>query len=120
MTIKRATDSYRMKMLELAAAEGYKVPTKIKFRADTHATAEVNHGRWVVGCPWCPNAQLGDPTAPEFLCNECLNDGTGKWVTVDYPDAVDDIEAVLAGRKRLENRNWRPGQSVGELQKETG
>lgn len=107
-----------MNMLKLAADQGYRVPTKLKFRTDITADAEVNHGRWVVPCPWCPNAQLGDPEVAEFLCNECLNDGTGKWVVVEYPDDVVAVEAALDERQRLENRNWLPGESIANLHAE--
>lgn len=73
--------------------------------------AYVNHGRWVVDCPDCHNAQLACRTDHRFLCNECGNIAVGRrWRPVVWPDDADKIAALLDHRPR-EFQNWMPGES---------
>lgn len=85
--------------------------------------AEVNHGRWVARCPFCPSAQVATPTDPRFLCagsDGCANARVrGAFVRVVFPAPamLAAIEAVLDVRP-AEARNWTPGESVDGLKKE--
>lgn len=82
--------------------------------------AYVNWGRWVVDCGCCSAMALeGFPS--EVKCFEC-----GEVQVVIYPAERDAIEAILAlrpgkilgGTLAYPNRNWKPGESVRDLQKE--
>lgn len=78
--------------------------------------ARVNHGRWIVDCPDCPNAQLlrhGQGWSTEFRCGNC---GSGPH-DVDLPDDRSAIDTALGLRPEV-NRNWSPGETVEDLQVE--
>lgn len=80
---------------------------------DPEATvpAYVNHGRWVVDCPDCRNAQLACRTDHRFMCNECGNIAVGKlWRPVIWPANARGIEAMLQNRPSV-NQNWYPEES---------
>lgn len=72
--------------------------------------ARVNHGRWIVDCPSCPNAHLLPAEGRAFVCAEC---GSGPH-DVEIPHDRDDIDAALAVRNDV-NRNWSPGETVDDL-----
>lgn len=73
--------------------------------------AYVNHGRWVVDCPDCRNAQLACRTDHRFMCNECGNVAVGNlWRPVIWPANAQKIESLLENRPR-ENQNWEPDES---------
>ena len=76
--------------------------------------AQVNHGRWVVPCPWCMSAQNASRTDPRFFCVECANEGHG-WATVVFPPNLDDINTLLGMRPDKRTRNWLPGEPVSRL-----
>jgi hypothetical protein len=81
---------------------------------DPEATvpAYVNHGRWVVNCPDCRNAQLACKTDRRFMCNECGNIAVGhKWRPVVWPADAERIANLLENRPR-EVQNWNPGEDV--------
>lgn len=78
-----------------------------------------NHGRWVVDCPDCSNAQLACRTDKRFMCNECGNVGvSGLWRRVDWPKDDEAIEAELH-RRSLANQNWTPRLNLNELKAES-
>ena len=77
----------------------------------------VNHGRWVVDCP-CGGAQLACRTDRRMFCVDCLHTANGgQWVTVAWPDDVEQIEALLESRP-VGLQNWDPGETVGVLHAE--
>lgn len=77
--------------------------------------AYANHGRWVVDCPNCCNAQLACRTDHRFLCNECGNITVGRlWRPVIWPANSAAIEAMLDNRPR-EYQNWNPGEPAVSL-----
>lgn len=91
-----------------------------KTSSTEHAMAKVNHGRWIVECPFCPSAQIVSPEDPRFLCAECLNRDVGeRFVSVLFPSRqrMENIEAVLEVRPS-ENQNWVPGESLALLKRE--
>ena len=68
--------------------------------------ARINHGRWLVRCPYCVGAELVDPDDPFFFCLSCGNEGSrGRERRVRFPDKRKEIEDALEGRRR-ENQNW--------------
>lgn len=74
--------------------------------------AYVNHGRWVVDCPDCRNAQLACKTDHRFMCNECGNIAVSRlWRPVIWPAKPAAIEAMLGNRPR-ENQNWDPSEAA--------
>lgn len=81
------------------------------------AYAEVNHGRWIVPCPFpgCGSAQLAPRDDPRFCCGECLNAAVGgAWVAVEWPADAAAIEAVLELRP-TPAASWSPTETVADL-----
>jgi hypothetical protein len=75
--------------------------------------AFVNAGRWLVRCA-CGDAPMAHPDWPEVRCFNCGAIGGH----VIWPAERADIERVLLARPRAVNRNWMPGESVEDLQRE--
>lgn len=84
--------------------------------AEPAVAAYVNHGRWVVDCPFCPGALVASFLDQRFLCATCFNGSVGgAMVAVTFPDDYGAIEAELLKRPNEINRNWRPGETVADL-----
>ena len=84
------------------------------------ATAYVNHGRWVADCPseGCAGATSIMPGAG-FFCGECLNAEVGhRYRPVVWPAARAGIEDALCCRRLPQSANWRPGETVRDLEDE--
>lgn len=87
------------------------------------AAAEVNFGRWVARCPFCPSAQVVTPQDPRFLCagsDGCANAPVrGAFVRVVFPapQVQTAVEGTLLVRPR-ENQNWHRNEKVSDLRKE--
>lgn len=83
--------------------------------------AEVNHGRWVARCPFCPSAQVVSPVDARFICaglDGCANATVrGAFVQIVFPDDRERglIEAALLQRPERPNRNWRAPETVASL-----
>lgn len=80
------------------------------------ACPRVNHGRWIIDCPFCPSAdrwQGGD----RFICSLCGNAAAGgRYVDVQPPPAR--LRTAIAGalaHRPVEFRNWHPGETVADL-----
>jgi len=81
----------------------------------------VNHGRWIVRCPFCTSAQFASREDKRFFCVECLNEQAGRrWVRVVWPKVADmaTIEGALESRADQRTRNWEPGESPADLKRE--
>jgi hypothetical protein len=76
----------------------------------------VNHGRWIIHCPWCASAEMA---GEYYFCSQgCFNAAVGRrYVRVDWPKHKDQIERILCQRLDPANRNWT-GESIGELARE--
>lgn len=91
---------------------------------DVQAYAYVNHGRWIVDCPFCPSAQVASMSDPRFFCagaDGCANAAAGgHFVPVVFPGdkQLKAIERELLKRRNKDNRNWHPGEKVSDLQRE--
>lgn len=95
------------------AARGVRAPTELA--PGPVVAARVEHGRWLLDCPFCPSAGLGDPDDPRSYCPECRNGPVGgKWLPAAYPADLPAIEDALLVRPP-QNRNWWPGESVADL-----
>lgn len=85
----------------------------------TPCYAEVNHGRWIVNCPFCAGAELADPEDRRFFCLSCYNAAAGgKWLAVTWPAQRKAIEAELLKRPATEHVHWIPGETVAQLRAE--
>jgi hypothetical protein len=83
-------------------------------RDDVAVEARVNHGRWIVDCPYCPGAEMA--RADGFFCCDCRNtDAEGDTLTVQFPAEREEIERLLLVRPVMADRNWRPGESLENL-----
>ncbi len=79
--------------------------------------AEANHGRWIVNCDICAGAEIVYADA-KFLCLSCAVAGRPPiWRAALFPKERGAIEELLAGRP-MENRNWKPGEPLADLQRE--
>lgn len=86
------------------------------FRDEEPLKAYVNHGRWVVKCE-CGGAEKAWEEG-KFMCLSCLNSShKHKYRVSVFPESRKTIEAILC-RRPLMNRNWFPGETVAQLQKE--
>lgn len=88
---------------------------------EPEAPVEVNHGRWIVRCPFCPSAQLAHDVERRFMCVECGNRTVdGAWVKVVWPqtDVRGEIEGLLEVRPTPQARNWRAPETVDDLRDE--
>jgi hypothetical protein len=86
---------------------------------ETTTHVYVNHGRWVVGCPFCTSAQLAMRSDPRFLCagpDGCFNATIGgAYARVVWPDDPDAIAAQLLRVPEPPLRNWLPHEDLDEL-----
>ena len=86
--------------------------------ADMELMAEVNHGRWVVHCPFCAGAEFAWEGGP-FMCCSCWNEEAGgKFLKMRFPQERKEIEALLLKRPKAENRNWHRDEPIEELKAE--
>jgi len=66
----------------------------------------INHGRWIVGCPWCNSASYAREDEL-FFCENCFNAQVGRChIKAPFPQKRKQIEAKLVARLNPENRNW--------------
>lgn len=94
------------------------VPEKIE--QTVTAYAEVNHGRWIVHCPWCYGAEMAAETDKFFFCAHCLNDEVGgALIPVVWPSNAREIEDELIRRPNDRGRHWLPTESMAQLRTET-
>ena len=70
--------------------------------------AYLNHGRWVADCE-CRAGILVDRGGGLYGCRECRT----FWL-IEVPIDAAEIDRVVSMRP-LRNRNWLPGETVGDL-----
>jgi hypothetical protein len=104
----------------LSAAEqqvirgGHTLPTTTD--SSVPVVAVVNAGRWLVPCPSCYSAQLASREDPRFYCVECGNPSVGgAWLTVSWPEAANEGEALLTMRPDPRTRGWLATETVADL-----
>lgn len=88
--------------------------------------ARINHGLWIASCD-CGARGTPRPGCVVWLdiplgfCLRCGNQGTGQgWRPIAVPPADERraIEAVLACRPNVGDRNWEPGETFASLWRE--
>jgi len=82
--------------------------------------AFINHGYWVVKCPFCRGAELLD-ARNLFMCLSCFNaQADYQYIRVIVPEEKKraSIERILLLRPLLENRNWTPRETLARLKSE--
>ena len=105
-------------MRRRAARNGIILPRDIAVDDDVNLPAVVNHGRWIVRCPWCRSAGYAGENCL-FMCEECWNGAIGrKYARVYFPSERGKIEELLVKRLSPRNRNWEQGESVAALRRE--
>lgn len=85
------------------------------------AQARVSRSRWIANCPMpgCNSRQHVSKDDHLFFCAHCLNEAVGnRTVPVEWPRDVDGIERVLLVRPFAGNRNWHPGETIADLERE--
>lgn len=91
---------------------------------DGEVVAYVNHGRWIAECPDCAGAQIVSEKERRFWCLNCGNATVNfAWRHVRMPQKRTAIETKLVLRPaarsdRAVTRNWLPGETVEDLQRE--
>lgn len=79
--------------------------------------AIVNKGSWLVVCPKCGGAEYAWEEG-WFFCCSCKNSYLGhKFRRAVFPEEREKIEDILALRP-LANRNWTPGETFEDLERE--
>lgn len=88
--------------------------------ANVVVECRVDHGQWIVDCPFCPGAELLDPQDLRFFCLSCRNGQVGGlWLMVAAPSDEDRaaIEAELVQRPER-FRHWNKTLTIADLQVE--
>lgn len=86
------------------------------------AIARVEHGRWIVDCPFCRGAEFFNATSGLFFCCGCRNAQVdNSYLAVLAPDAKTRAEIALVlceDVDRDEWRNWNPTETVDDLRRQ--
>lgn len=108
----------RMWLIMLCAVEHRPMPPeRLEIRGEIQAF--VNFGRWLVECPRCKFAVPASKRHPAFYCLRCGNrNNGGAALRVTFPKNTELIEYILTRRPEIETRNWKPGETAGDLQLE--
>ena len=78
--------------------------------------AKIEYGRWCVRCEICGGYEDVDPGEPVYLCIAC--GGTGGFQPVVFPADREQIERLLLRRQYIRNRNWNPGETLADLERD--
>lgn len=108
-------DSYRVLVLLPAMAKRL-IPEQGYDEKSLPLKAYVNHGRWIVKCE-CGG---GEKAWEEgwVMCQSCFNATLGhRYRRVIFPKPRSRIEQLLTVRPEP-NRNWRPGETLADLERE--
>jgi len=106
------------KMKKSGLAKGMRLPFDPEYDSKVVVYPEVNHGRWIVRCPWCPSASFAREDG-WFFCSDCGNSGVyRKHVRAPFPKQRKALETALSSRPNPINQNWRRGESVESLRAE--
>lgn len=93
-------------------------PADLTERLDSGVDVEarVDHSRWIVDCPTdgCNAAYYFNDDDLRFWCVYC---NTG-WHRIVLPARRARIEALLLARPSPATRNWRPGETIADLEDE--
>jgi hypothetical protein len=75
----------------------------------------ISAGAWVFSCPECGTNHwsTATPDLPTAVCSSCSGEFPAR-----FPEGRAEIERLLLGRRDDQKRNWKPGQTIGELRRE--
>lgn len=113
------TDTILAAVRQNAARRGILWPADVPVDYSMSPLApRVNHGHWIVDCPWCGSAEfLNDSSL--FICQNCWNAAIGhQWLRVEVPENRAEIEAILGKRPNSVNRNWSSSETLAHLRAE--
>ena len=92
------------------------LPLNLEIDEGPALTAYVNHGRWLVKCE-CGGCEYAWEEGL-FMCQSCWNSGHKHKVRrVEFPKSRVKIEKLLEQRP-LVNRNWAPGETLTQLERD--
>ena len=106
------------------SAEGDRTLPTGKVSGAAVAHAEINHGRWIAHCPFCPGGAefVGPENDGLFFCCHCRNrKAGGDLIRVEAPPKKEqrDAERLLLDRPDDKTRNWKPkAETVADLRLE--
>lgn len=81
----------------------------------------VNHGAWIVDCPYCNSALAYREPDVWFFCLDCGNRRNGGLrLPIQWPTNLKAIEEALDRRPDYEAQNWTDGETVADLWRENG
>lgn len=101
-----------------AARLGIAIPPPDAVAPAPPAVARLNKNRWLANCPDCSGAEYVWLEQLLFLCQSCWNETIGhQWRRVTLPRNLAAIERLVSHR-RLEHRNWEPGETLGDLRRD--
>ena len=107
-----------------ASGNGMRPPGENGVTDGEDVRAYINCGRWLAECPDCHGAQVISDQTRDFWCLHCGNASIDfKWRHIRMPRTRQSIQAVLilrlaARSDRALTRNWKPGETVGDLKAE--
>jgi hypothetical protein len=81
------------------------------YRYEGGVDARINAGRWIADCR-CNAGLPAWPSHDRVACPEC-----GAEFLVRFPPNWEGIEAALLLRRKVEERNWRPGETLDDLER---
>jgi len=80
--------------------------------------AYVTEGLWYASCPNCKTPHIVDDREPVLFCTVCLcAKNEGRPYAVGF-EGQREVEALFARRKDPRTRNWVPGETLADLEKE--
>lgn len=100
-------------------AKAMRIPLRVTDDIEPSPTVlvRVNHGRWLVDCPWCNGAQVASITDRRFVCADCFNAPVqGHPLRTAWPS--DELRAEIEAEMQLRSdpaRNWMPGETMDDL-----
>lgn len=104
---------------------GFPIPSPMT-QAQGEVLGYINHGRWVVDCPYDGGSMSFNLDEPYFMCPVCGNaENDRQWYMIKLPpvNQITQIENTLLARPARDGfaaptRNWRPGETVAMLKRE--
>jgi len=77
----------------------------------------VHLNEWIAYCPdeECNGAMIVDAGDPVFFCVDCLNADNDEHPYEVVFEHQEEVEALMAMRKKIQHRNWYPDESVEDL-----
>lgn len=77
--------------------------------------AHASWSYWAIRCGLCPNGISLQPFQKTAACNFCRVVNEVVWPT---PEMVFGVERLLMMRPDPSTRNWKPGETLGDLMRE--